>query len=81
MALTYIPEDTDDLDLKTQRDVRCGECGTRRTVDGYNEPTVATCIDGDCGAYFVIPAYPFQNEDITFTKTEQEARDEYEQMN
>lgn len=80
MALTYKPEDTSELDLKTQRDVRCGECNTRRTIDGYNESTIATCINGDCGAYFVIPAYPFQNDDITFTKSESEAVEEYEEL-
>lgn len=78
MALTYKPEDTSDLDLKTQRDVRCEECNTRRTIDGYNEPSVATCINGDCGAYFVIPQYPFKNSEIEFYTEESEAMKAYE---
>lgn len=64
MAETSIPEDTSELQRKTSRDVRCEYCGQRRTVDGYDKPTVAACISGDCFGYFVIPEYPFENKDI-----------------
>ena len=75
MALTYYPENTDDLRLKTQRDVRCESCGTRRTIDGYDSSTVATCIAEDCETYMVIPSYPFQNSEIYYTDSEQDALD------
>lgn len=64
MAETSIPADTSDLQRKTSRDVRCKYCGQRRTIDGYDEPTAAACIDGDCFGYFVIPEYPFENDDV-----------------
>lgn len=63
MALTAFPEDTSDLNRKTSRDVRCS-CGQRRTIDGYDEPTAAACIAEDCDVFFIIPAYPFTNDDI-----------------
>lgn len=63
MAETTIPKDTSELNRKTSRDVRCERCGQRRTIDGYDEPTVAACI-ADCSNFFVIPAYPFTNDEI-----------------
>lgn len=80
MALTYKPEDTSDLNLKSQRDVHCGMCNTRRTVDLYDEPSVAGCINEGCGSYFVIPAYPTQNSDIIFFKSEDEAMNKYKSL-
>lgn len=80
MALTYVPEDTSDLNLKTQRDVTCEKCGMRRTVDGYDEPTIASCIAEGCETYLVIPAYPFVNGEIVFTDTEETARNMYNSL-
>lgn len=80
MALTYFPEDTGDLELKTQRDIRCESCGQRRTIDGYDQPTVASCIAEDCRTFYVIPAYPFTNSEIEHVDSEMEAKNRLEEL-
>lgn len=80
MALTTLPENTGTLSLKSQRDIRCSECGTRRTIDMYDEPTVASCISENCGCFFVIPAYPSQNNTIKTTESIGRAKELYENL-
>jgi len=80
MALTTFPKSTDTLSLKSQRDIRCSECGTRRTVDMYDEPTVASCIGENCGCFFVIPEYPSQNSAIEEVESREHAKTIYEEL-
>jgi len=80
MALTTLPENTDSLSLKSQRDIRCSECGTRRTIDMYDEPTVASCIGENCGCFFVIPKYPSQNSAIEAVESRGHAKRMYKEL-
>lgn len=79
MALTTFPEDTSNLNRKTSRDIRCS-CGQRRTIDGYDEPTVASCIAEGCRTFFIIPAYPFTNEDIDSIVGKDAAKEALEEL-
>lgn len=75
--MTYIPENLDELQRKTQRNIKCENCGQRRTIDGYDEPTIATCVAEHCQTFFVIPSYPFTNEEIQHFDTIETALEEY----
>lgn len=60
MALTYLPEDTTELQKVRSMDYRCS-CGQRRTVDAYTEPSVVGCIAENCTRFFVLPPRARQN--------------------
>lgn len=80
MALTTFPKNTDALSLKSQRNIRCSECRTQRTIDMYDEPTVASCIGENCGCFFVIPAYPSQNSAIETVESRKHAKKRYKEF-
>jgi len=80
MALTTLPKNTDALSLKSQRDIRCSECGTRRTIDMYDDPTIASCISEECEYFFIIPSYPSQNDAIEMVESIGQAKEMYKSL-
>lgn len=78
MALTFLPEDTSDLSIVRRMDYRCS-CGQRRSIDVYDEPTVATCIASDCQKFFVIPEHAILKH-VEEYETEDAARNRYNEL-
>lgn len=78
MALTLLPEDTSDLNAVRRMDYRFS-CGHRRSIDVYDEPTVATCIAHDCEKFLVIPENAIR-DDIEEYDTEDAARNRYDEL-